>query len=70
MARISEATITYSCRSEALPRAEENALLAIYRRAIARYDQGKEGGATTAPYDGKKESMHVPAEAKFSPQRG
>ena len=49
-----EPTIGYLPRGDATSESELNALEAIYRRAIARYDQGKEGGATTAPDDAKE----------------
>ena len=47
--------IIYTCRPNTRAEAELNALEAIYRRAIERYDEGKEGGPATAQKDDVKE---------------
>jgi hypothetical protein len=48
MARTSETAMTRIPRSDAAPGPGIDALAAIYRRAIERYNEAKEGGPNTA----------------------
>jgi len=50
--------IVYRAKDDVRPEGELNALSAIYQRAIERYDERKEGGATTATNDAMKRSKH------------
>jgi hypothetical protein len=65
MAQISEPAITYMPRSDATPQGELNALKAIYRRAIERFEEVNEGGPATAP-DDRKGPKHDPAKVSIS----
>ena len=60
------AKVTYGPRSDATPEAELNALSAIYRRAIERFEKDEKAAGTSGGEDSRREDTNASGNVSLS----